>query len=406
VIVERNEFAYGSPREFGVEITNNESAIFHLDGASSVSFQNLLLSDVSGSGIVGTNVQNIAVSECRFKRFGTEAIGVSGSRIRVANCDIQDVGATAVRIESGDISTLVSGDSSIENCTIRSWANWSRVYEPAVRARGVGTLISGCLIEDGPHLAIDLSGNDHKLTACVIGRVVQDFDDMGAVYINQGETPLRRGISIVGNYFHNIGGIGSERHAVYIDRATCGISVASNVFIDIGHDPGDCRAIYANGASDLSISENLFIDCVHPITISFYLLDWGRIDLTAMKRAWESTVVSLANPLLPHHSRYPELAHFPHEDRLRPRSVKATRNLFATTARLAHDRETIVVKYCPSDVVLCQENKLLSDPSVSWSSYSTAYSSIAPLDATSAKDWLHRKQASWPQVARSVHSFE
>ena len=72
------------------------------------------------------------------------------------------------------------------------------------------------------------------------------------------EEPLQRGHVVSYNLFHYIGLNRTIAGAVYIDRCSMGISVLRNLFVRICGDGSRFRrAIYANGASHLTVAENL-----------------------------------------------------------------------------------------------------------------------------------------------------
>ena len=352
-------------RNDGIEVTVNEAALIHLIDARNVEIRDFVFRFGSGSGLVAERCERIAVRNCDLRDFARDAIALDGTGLSIEECEISDTGAMGVRLRSGDMDTLRQGDAVVRCCRIRRWARRKQVYEPGIGADGVGIRMVGCTLSDAPHLAIGLTGNDHEVRGCTIRQVVQEFDDMGAIYVNQGETPLRRGLLIEGNAFCDIGTIAkSITPAVYLDRASYGVQVIGNLFLRIGGPAAiGSAAVMANGTSDVLIRANLFVDCTRPVLVDFYLTNWGVIDLPVMEAAWDCARLSLSNPMLPHHQRYPELTKFATEDRLRPRSNAIFDNVCFDPDDRVPKRDAWSVQHADAALVAMQGNSVVEDSS-------------------------------------------
>jgi len=389
-----------------VEVTVNEGALIHLSDASNVEIRDLAFRFCSGSGIVAERSERIAIRGCDFRGFGRDAIALDGAGLVIEDCDIADTGAMAMRLRSGEMETLQSGNTAVRSCRIQRWARHKRVYEPAIGGSGVGIRIVGCVLSDAPHLAISLEGNDHEVAACTIRQVAQCFDDVGAIYVNQGETPLRRGLHIVGNAFCDIGA-NTKAHAIYLDRASCGVRVISNLFLRIGGDPAlGSVAILANGTSDVLIRANLFSKCPAPVVVDFYLASWGANDLGVMRVAWDRARAALADPALPHRQRYPELAKFADEDRVRPRTNAIVGNVCFDPDGWVPEGGAWTVRSADAALVETRGNAVVADPS----QLKTAIPPIATLitrrSERAARDALEQIVSGWATAARSLGFFE
>ena len=396
----------GSDDGGGVEVTVNEAALIHLFDARNVEIRDLAFRFGSGSGIVAERSERIAISGCDFRGFGRDAIALDGTGLVIDDCDITDTGAMAIRLRSGDIETLRPGDAAVRSCRIQRWARRKRVYEPAIGAEGVGIRMVGCTLSDAPHLAIGLTGNDHEVSACTIRRVAQCFDDVGAIYVNQGETPLRRGLWIVGNAFCDIGA-STEAHAVYLDRASCGVRVISNLFLRIGGAPVlGSTAILANGTSDVSIRANLFMDCAIPVAVDFYLAGWGVTDLGVMQAAWDRARRALADPALPHRQRYPELAKFADEDRVRPRTNAIVDNSCFDPDGRVSGGGAWTVHHADAALVEIQGNAVITDPSELTAAMPPITALIAGRTASAARDAVEQAVCGWAATAQSLGLVE
>ena len=88
-------------------------------------------------------------------------IAASGDRHQIVGCDIHDTGNIGVSLKSGDRTSLVRGDSLVDNCHIH---HTNRIVRRAVRRAvsidGVGIRISRNLIHDVGYIGIGFIGND------------------------------------------------------------------------------------------------------------------------------------------------------------------------------------------------------------------------------------------------------
>ena len=261
---------------------------------------------------------DLTIANCNAEQFSLGAFHLEGSRFVVRDCTVNDTGITAIRLMSGDSGQLIDGNSEIAGCTFSRWGQVKKVYEPAVQLHGTGTLVRDCTFTDGPHMAIEVRGNSHRIEGNKFSRVVQDIDDMGAIYFNLGEDPLQRGHVVSHNLFHDIGLHRTIASAVYVDRCSMGITIFRNMFVRInGEGSRARRAIHANGASHLKVVENLFVDCECALELEFYLTGWGKRDIPAMLAGRKSSLRRL-NEGAAHAMRYPELVGLAEEDPILP----------------------------------------------------------------------------------------
>ena len=317
-----------------IELCVNPAPLFHLTDAAHVRLEGLHLRGGLAGAIVGERCEDIDIVDCRIDQFGFAGIDLSGRRLRIENCHVSDVGTGGIRMFAGNPATLEAGNASINGCRIADWGQWKPIYEPGIRLQGVGIEVAECELTRGPHAAIDVDGNDHTIRRNIISDVAREFADMGAIYFNLGESPLKRGTVIDANAFHSIGGRHALTHAVYFDQATCGVKVTRNLFFHIAGKSNDgCTAVFANGPSDLVVAENLFAECAIALDLEFYLAaDWGVIDLDRMRAAWVRTIEMLAEADLLHRHRYPELERFADEDLVFPRTNRFVNNVIWNAA--------------------------------------------------------------------------
>ncbi len=315
------------------------------------------------SAVYARGCEDIAVEGCEIEQFGAGGLHLEGARFTVRGCSIHDVGTTGLRLDSGDSATLTSGGSVVEGCSFERWGRRKPVYEPAVRLLGVGSEVRDSTFRNGPHMAIDVAGNDHRIDGNRFSRVAEATDDMGAIYVNQGEDPLQRGYAICHNVFFDIGDGHEIASAVYVDRRSEGVTVFRNLCVRIAsHGPVSVRAVHGNGPSWLRIEENLFIDCDIAIGIGFYLANWGERDIQTMTHARAAAVQRLAGPSARHLERYPELAQLGEEDLVFPATNSVVNNHAWTREPL--EQRGLVVRSAPAELVRSSGNRVVARDAV------------------------------------------
>jgi hypothetical protein len=182
----------------------------------------------------------------------------AGTDQGIANCDIYNIGQGGISLGGGDRVTLTPAGNFVENCRIHDFNRWGRTYKGAINIDGAGNRIAHNLIYNAPGVAIYLHGNDHLIEYNEIHDVMSDGDDHGAFYM--GRDPSERGNVIRYNYWHDIG-FGPNAHQTFglyfDDGGGDGVSVYGNVFYQAGKQ----TAIFINGGSDITITNNLFVNC-------------------------------------------------------------------------------------------------------------------------------------------------
>jgi hypothetical protein len=291
---------------------------------------------------------DVEIRRCSARNLAAGGFLLQGSEFHVRDCAISGVGTTGIRLDAGNCSLLSPGESRVEDCRFTAWGGRKPIYEPAVRLLGVGSVVRNCSFSDAPHLAIECAGNDHLIEGCEFRSVVTYVDDMGAVYLNNGEDPLQRGHRVSRNLFRDIGSVRAVASAVYLDRASSGVTVSENLFFRIKGDRGSIvRAVHCNAGDDVLIERNLFVDCDTAIEIDFYLLSWGAYDLPAM-RAGRSRALEKLGAGAPHAERYAALSRLTPEP-ISPSSINVRRNRMILSPKA---RGVVVVNDEASSVVL------------------------------------------------------
>jgi hypothetical protein len=277
--------------------------------ARDVAIEGLTLEATRGTAIEVAGGERVRLANLTIRNTGNHAIYVHGGVSHsVDGCEIYQTGDAGIVLEGGDRRTLTPAGHVALNNRIHHFAEWSKTYQPGIRLIGVGHRVAHNLIHDGPHTAIQLSGNDHVIEFNEIHHVCLETGDVGAFYMGRDYT--ERGIEIRYNYFHRTGGVGLlGSRAVYLDDCASGVTVFGNVFY---RTP---RAVFIGGGRDNLVENNLFIDCEPAVHVDARGIDprpvWQEMVNQTMRERLEA--VNWLKP--PYITRYPALQSLlPHLD--------------------------------------------------------------------------------------------
>ncbi len=349
--------------ETEISVTLLREPLFRLEEASHVEISGFVMElgrDVAARVAGGEGVR---FRHCEIRHFGRGGIMLHGTDHAVESCHLHRLGHTPVRLDGGDWETLTPAGNRVENCHIHHWGYWQRVYNPAVSLWGVGQVVRHNLFHNCPHDVIEVRGNDHLIEYNEFHHVVEDFQDMGAIYANLGQSPAQRGTVVRRNFFHHIGrGTKSKQGAVYPDNCTMGWRIEENIFYRIGTaETPDNWAVMNNGGAHIHVANNIFVDCTRPYTLSFLLDAWAKSWVPRYQTGWEETMAKHDFARMPHGTRYPELLKLLEEDRIQPDSNTFARNVaFNPTAPREYDG-MFLVRYGPQDRLQAENNWLAGE---------------------------------------------
>jgi hypothetical protein len=296
-----------------------EEPMVSIKDASYVTLRGLTLEYVRGAGVEIAGGAHNLVADCTLRNIGNTAINIRGGTDNgVSGCDISATGDGAILLEGGDRKTLTPAGNYVEDCRISDFGRWDRTYRPAVLIRGVGNRISHNLMQDAPHTAILLNGNDHVIEFNEIHHVCLETDDAGAFYLGRDFT--ERGNIVRYNYFHHLGDA-KWVQAVYLDDCASGTLVFGNLFYQAN------RAVQLGGGRDNTIENNIIVDCKLGLPIDARGLGWAKkwfdgTDTTLMDRL---KAVNYSQP--PYSVRYPELAGILEDEPAVPKGNRIVRNI-------------------------------------------------------------------------------
>ncbi|MFD0892157.1 right-handed parallel beta-helix repeat-containing protein [Luteolibacter ambystomatis] len=300
----------------GPLLSVKSAAGFRLDGVVLDGARDGLMEIIAGNDVIVRNTT--------FRRNGGDGLVAEGAGIHVSNCLFESCGGAALRLSGGDPVLLAPSGSTVDHCLFQRNAWWSHVFNASVELHGVGHQVTDCQFLDLPHMAIEAKGNDFLIQDNLFRRTCKDFRDMGAVYLNTGESPLLRGTVVRGNFFDDIGRAGGNRSAVYLDNATMGVTVEENLFRNVGAT-GDDWTVMVHGGGYNRVEGNLFLDCSMPCEVAFLFATWAADLLPDYEKGW---ITALAGPSVPAALlAYPELVNFGTEDHVHPVGIVIAGNL-------------------------------------------------------------------------------
>jgi hypothetical protein len=191
------------------------------------------------------------------------------------------------------------------------------MYHPAVALGGVGNRATHNLIHDAPHEAIGFSGNDHLIEFNEIRDVCTESNDAGAIYAGRDWT--MRGTVIRYNYLRDITGF-EERGCVgvYLDDMWCGTEIYGNVFYRV------TRAAFIGGGRDVTIENNIFVDCDPAVHLDARALGWAA---DTVRTTMKERLAAMPYQRPPWSDRYPELVNILQDDPAAPKGNIVARNV-------------------------------------------------------------------------------
>jgi hypothetical protein len=148
--------------ELSVSILNSPLIQFSA-GASNITIRHLNLTVGRATAIDAHLAEHVKIENvdvCFFGLHGAEL----GANSSIISANFHDLGGHGVSMYGdGRPATLVPGNSRVVNSRFRDWAQWQRVYMPAIVLGGVANSVEHCQIVGGPHSSITLYGNDNTI---------------------------------------------------------------------------------------------------------------------------------------------------------------------------------------------------------------------------------------------------
>jgi hypothetical protein len=267
------------------------------------------------------------VQDCLIRNFGTFGVAMIDSPASgVLGCDLTGLGEGGIQLSGGDRKTLTKAGMFAEDNHIWAYSRWCRTYKPGVQVDGVGNRIAHNRIEQAPHQAILLSGNDHLIEFNDFSHLCEETGDAGAVYMGRDTT--MRGNVIRFNRFQNLSpkvstdGNYTGVMGVYLDDCWAGTAVYGNLFDMRG------TAIMIGGGRDNTVQNNVLVGCDPAIHIDARGKGWAK---EFFKKGGEwgfyQRIEALHATEPPYSTHYPALASIMTDDAAFPAGNKVLDNV-------------------------------------------------------------------------------
>ncbi len=314
-----------SPVSEGTAAVSVAQNLLTLRNVDHVTFRDLRFEYCRGTAITIRDGKDCLIEDCTLRNLGSSAIAISGGENSgVAGCRLDQLGASGISLSGGNRKTLAPAGHFAHNNHIHNYGLTRRTYSRAIALYGVGNRASHNLIHDAPHQAIAFGGNDHVIEFNEIHDVCLESNDAGAIYAGRNWT--MRGTVIRYNYLHDITGFRNQGCVgVYLDDMYCGTEIVGNVFLRV------TRAAFIGGGRDVTIANNVFVDCKPAIHVDARALGWahGHSDMWIREGKEKGTLSGIRFDRPPYSDRYPDLVSILDDDPAAPKGNVIERNVCA-----------------------------------------------------------------------------
>lgn len=289
------------PHAGGRAVVSMADGLIRSNNLSHVAFRGFLIESCRGSAVEMHGGSDNQVIACTIRNTGLHGVSVTGgTRHQVVGCDVSFTGASGILMSGGDRATLTPASHLVENCHVHHFGRRIRTYEPGVGVSGVGNRVAHNLIHDGPHMALNASGNDHVIEFNEIHNVVEESGDAGAYYVGRDWT--QRGNVLRYNYFHDIlGATGYGGMTIYLDDQQCGHTIYGNLFERC------MQSVFIGGGDDHTVSNNVFVDCVKSAHVDNRGIGWQKAATDDPKGELRTRLMAMPYTNDLWKSRYPTL---------------------------------------------------------------------------------------------------
>ncbi len=292
--------------------------LLNVSNTSHIEFRGMRLEGARRAALIVHDSDSIVLSGATVAHIGDNAVRVSGgTNNRVEYSSFYHLNAGAIGLTGGDRETLTPANHAAIGNHIHHYGRWYRMYRTAVSLSGVGLRAAHNHIHDAPHMAIGFSGNDHLIEYNHIHDVCLESNDAGAIYAGRDWT--MRGTKVRYNYMHDIQGFRNEGAVgVYLDDMFCGTEITGNVFYRV------TRAAFIGGGRDVTIANNLFVDCDPALHLDGRAMNWAsyHVETTMTDR-----LKAMPYETEPWKSRYPELLELLEDEPAAPKGNRVEQNI-------------------------------------------------------------------------------
>ena len=319
-----------------VDLSLMTAPVVKIDGASYVTFSGIKVENGRGDGISITSGSHNRVENSTISNLGGWGARIEGGVDNIVrDSEITRTGHGGVFVGGGDRPTLTRANNAATGNSIHDFSRLALTYNPGIMLSGVGNAATDNHVFNAPHQAIAFEGNDHLIEYNEVNDVVQSTADSGAIYTvrNWGWT----GTVIRYNYIHDIGGANAPSHdqeGIYLDDLTSGITVVSNVLVNVP------RAFLIGGGRNNTIENNLVINSPSGLSLDARGTNWASghcapggdmaLSLQAMPYQQE-----------PWASHYPWLVGILGDQPCIPKNNSVQRNVFSNSAAPSIDKQAV-----------------------------------------------------------------
>lgn len=299
-----------------IRISQSSVKFMELNGTDYVHFVDIHFEGTRNSAIqLNNGASHNRFLSCEISGIGLDGIRASGSGNQVRDTWLHDIGANGIYLDGGSQSSLSPARNLVENCKIHDFSQERRAYNPGLNLFGTGQVVRHSEIFNGPHMGINIKGNNHLLEYNDVHRTPQEYSDMLGIYFNTGKFPLQRGTIIRRNCFHDVNGNWKQSAGVYMDTHTNGVLVEENYFYDnVAQSYG--WSVMVHGGGDNIVRKNVFTYTSYPFCISLYLNTWAYSQFESRLKLWEDEFQTKVKEI--HLEHYPELGHYFDDERITP----------------------------------------------------------------------------------------
>lgn len=255
----------------------SSDTLFYLKDCEYINFRELNFKGTRTGAMGIENCSNINVFGTIIKNVSGTGITASGNNITIDSCHIYNTGARGITITGGDTNTLEKSNNLVTNNWVHNFGRLYKTYYGAITVTGVGNTVRYNKFNTGPHLAVQMGGNDNLYEYNEISDCLKEAADSGAMYT--GRSMTNRGNVIRGNIIHDIVSDSdhSGQYAIYLDDCQSGYTAEQNLIYNVP------TGIFINGGRDNNVTDNVFASVNEAVLYQ----------ATGLAASWGYTIASL-----------------------------------------------------------------------------------------------------------------
>lgn len=339
----------GDLQDAHVVLSMLNAPLVALHDASFLTWRGCVFEASLGDGLEVAGGRGNRIASCEIRNTRQMGIRITGgAEHQVEGCRIHHIGTGGLLLEGGDRRTLTPAGHQAVNNHIWRFSEHQLSYACGITLSGVGNRAAHNLLQDAPHIAIGIAGNDHLFEFNIVRDICTASDDAGALY--KGRNPSCRGNVIRYNYWRDIGSpMGHGTAAVYFDDGDGGDTVFGNIFVRCGYPGrGSFGTVFSHGGHDNTAENNIFIECQRALgSAPWDDARWKDAVEGGQDCHWQTRLlqeVDITRP--PYTTRYPELVGFMDPQPGQPRVNHARNNVLVRCAEVSSGNWT----YAPDEI--------------------------------------------------------